>query len=188
MVAEHQVARGEGDGSGAAIDDKYDGTEYTSKDQRADTWTTFYERDIDSLNVSQRRKKELKRALERQRGLDYGEGTTKDKTRRQRKQQNREEWKRRVVSAYAGTLELTTRQKTRAQRLVIEELELSSFGPYSTEKIALAVCNYVAREEGRWLEDEATFRSLMVDVGIGEEEADMEVMRRLRCMVRERLR
>lgn len=187
-VEQHRVSRREGEGSGEQISDKYDGTEYSSKDQRADTWTTFYRRDIESLNVSKRRKDELKRILKRHEGEDYGEGTSKDKSRRQRKQQNREEWKRRVVSAYASQLEMTKWQKERAQRLLIEELELNTFGPYSAEQVALAVLNVVAREDGRWIEDERTFRQLAADVGIEDDGvADMATVKSLRGMVRERM-
>lgn len=194
-VHPHDVSRGEGDGSGAEIDDKYDGEEYTAKDQRADTRTTFYESDIDNLNVSERRKDQLRHALRRQEGEDFGENdsydeaTTSDSKRKRRKQQNREEWKRRVISAYAGQLELTPRQKRRSEHWVLDVLSINSFGRYSVEQVALAAINVVAREDGRYIEDEQYFHSLMEDVGITDDDdsPDMNKMRRLRTMVRERI-
>lgn len=188
-VHPHNVSRGEGDGSGDEIDDKYDGEEYTSKDQRADTRTTFYRSDIEALDVSPRRKKRLKRVLRRQEGEDYGEGTSEDKTRRQRKQQNREEWKRRMVSTYGSQLELTRRQKERAEHWILDVLSINSFGHYSVEEVILGVINVVAREDARYIEDEAQFHDLMREVGITDDDGrpDMNTMRSLRTMVRERV-
>lgn len=183
MVGQHNVSRGEGDGAGEQIDDKYDGEEYATKDQRADTRTTFYERDINNLNVSQRRKEELRRILKRQEGQNQGEAGTGQTTRRERKQQNREEWKRRVVTTYASQLELTKAQKERATHLVIDVLTINTFGRYATEEIALGVVNVVAREDGRWIEDENQFRDLMQEAGIDS----MNSLKRLRQMVRERI-
>lgn len=188
MVEAHQVARGEGNGSRAKIQDKYDSTEYEDKDQRAETRTTFYRRDIERLHVSERRKKRLRRALQRQEGMDYGEGTVKDKTREQRKQRNRAEWKRRVISAFASQLELTRAQKRRSMHIVKDVLDINSFGYYSTEQVVLAVINVVAREDGRWIEDEALFRKMMKESGIETDGTpDMESMRQLRRMVNDRI-
>lgn len=194
-VHEHNVARGEGDGSGAEIDDKYDGEEYTSKDQRADTRTTFYRSDIEQLDVSQRRKDELKHALRRHEGEDFGENdsynsdTTADSDRKRRKQQNREEWKRRIVSTYGGQLELTTRQKQRSEHLVLDVLTINSFGHYSVEQVALGVINVVAREDARYIEDEPMFHELMQNAGVVNNDGtpDLDAMQRLRTMVRERV-
>lgn len=188
-VESHNLSRDAGDGSAQAIDDKYDGEEYTTKDQRADTWTTFYKSDIDSLQVSERRKKELRRALERQRGIDYGEGTSADRNRRHRKQQNREEYKRRVVSVYASQLDLNKRQAERTGHLFLEVLDINSFGHYATEEIALAVINCVVREDGWLIEEDANFHRLMREVGLETDgnDPDLDAMRRLRGMVRERV-
>lgn len=191
----HEVSRDEGDGSGAEIDDKYDGEEYTAKDQRADTRTTFYKQDIEALDVSPHRKDALKHALRRQEGEDFGENdsyaddTNTDSTRKRRKQQNREEWKRRVVSAYAGQLELTPRQKKRSEHWMLDVLTINSFGHYSVEQVALAAINVVAREDARYIEDEEYFHGIMEDVGITDDDndPDMNKMRRLRTMVRERI-
>lgn len=190
-VAEHRLAVDAGDGSNNEIQDKYDGEEYSTKDQRADTRTTFYQQDIEQLNVSERRKEELRRALRRQEGEDYGEGTTIDKTRRQRKQQNREEDKRRMIGTYAAHLDMTSAQKERAKHLFLDVLSIDSFGPYASEEVSLAVLNVVAREDGWRLEDESQFHDLMVRCEITSDESDekpsMAVMRKLREMVRERV-
>lgn len=188
-IHEHQLARAEGNGSRDEIDDKYDSEEYSSKDQRADTQTTFYEKDINNLAVSERRKKELRRALRRNEGEDYGEGTSADKTRRQRKQQNREEWKRRVITAYAANLDMTNAQKERATHLFMDVLEINSFGNYASEQVALGVLNVVAQEDGWFLEDEAQFHDLMIDCGMADDEdvPNMSRLSTLRRMVRERV-
>lgn len=189
MTESHRLATDAGDGAGDEIDDMYDGEEYSSKDQRADTRTTFYESDINSLNVSERRKKELRRALRRQEGEDYGEGTSKDKTRRQRKQQNREEWKRRVITAYAANLDMTNAQKERATHLFLDVLTINTFGHYASEQVALGVLNVVAREDGWFIDEDEKFHTLMVDNGItnDNDNPSMRKMRTLRTMVRERV-
>lgn len=190
-VNEHRLANESGDGSRSEIQDKYDAEEYQTKDQRADTRTTFYESDINQLNVSERRKKELRRALRRQEGEDYGEGTSADKTRRQRKQQNREEWKRRIITAYAANLDMTDAQKERAKHLFMDVLTINTFGHYSSEQVALAVLNVVAREDGWRLEDDSGFHKLMVECDItsseDEDKPAMDNMKKLREMVRERV-
>jgi hypothetical protein len=189
-VPEHQLDRSEGNGSSAGIDDKYDGTEYQSKDKRSDTKTTFYEHDIDSLEVSQRRKRQLKRSLRRNEGEDFGEGTTKDRNYRSRKKQNREEWRRRIVLTYASQAELTDRQKERCVHWMMDVLEMTSFGPYSKEKIALGVVNVVGNSEGRMLEDEELFQDLMraAEITLDDDETpDHDTMGRLRGLVRDRI-
>jgi hypothetical protein len=190
-VNQHRLADESGNGSRSEIQDKYDAEEYQTKDQRADTRTTFYESDINELNVSERRKKELRRALRRQEGEDYGEGTSADKTRRQRKQQNREEWKRRIITTYASNLDMTTAQKERAKHLFMDILTINTFGHYSSEQVALAVLNVVAREDGWRLEDDSGFHSLMVECDItskrDEDKPAMDRMKKLREMVRERV-
>lgn len=189
MVQSHRLSRGEGSGSRAAIADKYDGEEYGDKDERADTETTFYRRDIEQLAVSEQRKQRLRRMLRRQEGEQPGEAySTKYDN---REQQNRSEWKRRVVSVFASQLELTSRQKERTKHLVNDVLNINTFGFYSTEQVVLATVNVVAREDGRFIEDEQQFRDLMVDSGIARDDdaetPDMETMKSLRRLVRERL-
>ena len=190
VVDQHNLANESGNGSRSEIQDMYDAEEYKTKDQRADTRTTFYESDINDLNVSTRRKKRLRRALRRQEGEDYGEGTSKDKTRRQRKQQNREEWKRRVITTYASQLDMSRAQKERAKHLFMDVLQINTFGPYSTEKVALGVINVVAREYGWTVEDNDMFHELMIknDMTIdGTDKPSMKTMKNLRTLVRERI-
>lgn len=191
-VPQHKVSRDANDGSRDNMQDNgYDEQRYESRDKRADTRTTFYESDINSLDVSERRKKELRRALRRQEGEDYGEGTSADKTRRQRKQQNREEWKRRIIETYSANLGMTRAQKERAQHLFLDVLTINSFGHYSSEQVALAVLNVVAREDGWRLEDDSGFHDLMVECEItskrDEDKPAMDRMKKLRSMVRERV-
>lgn len=181
-VHEHEVARNEGDGAGDEIDDLYDGEEYQTKDQRAETRTTFYERDIDQHCTSRRQAQQLKRALRLHEGEHTNHGTP-------RSRQNREEHKRRVVGITSSQLGMTDAQKARTEHLVLDVIEVNSFGRYSVEEVVLATVNVVAREDGRWIEDEEQFRDYMEHVGITDDggRADLETMKRLRSLVKERM-
>jgi len=176
----HQVEAEEGDGSLEEIENKYDGEKYAHRDERADTKTTFFARDIDQLQVSEGRKRRLKRMLRRQEGENPGE--TYSSGRRDRTQQNRGEWKRRVVHTYAANLDLTRHQKERSKHIVNDVVEINHFGHFSTEEVILGVVNVVAREDGRWIEDERQFRELADDAGL-----DLKDLKTLRGMVRDRL-
>lgn len=184
-IQPHRVAKEPNDGSRDDMrGDKYDERRYESRDKRAETETTFFEYDINDLQVSWRRKKELKRILRRQEGEDPGEAYSQNY--KNREQQNRKEWKRRVVTTYAGQLGLTSYQRQRCLHLVQDVICINSFGHYSTEQVILGVINSVVREDGRWIEDEEKFRRIAVETGI-EERKVAERMRSLREMVRERV-
>lgn len=184
-VDPHRVKRSANDGSRDDMrGDKYDEHGHESRDKRAETETTFFQRDIDSLQVSARRKRELQRALRRQEGEDPGEAYSQNY--KNREQQNRKEWKRRVVTTYAANLSLTPYQKQRALHLTMDILDINSFGHYSIEQVVLGVINKVAREDGRMIEDEDGFRQLAIAVGFDRSEVP-EKMKSLRRLVRERL-
>jgi len=184
MVEQHLVARGEGDGAGEQIDDMYDGVEYRTKDKRSLTRTTFYKSDIDNLSLPKGRKKRLKRMLDRHEGIDYGEQALDTS----RKQQNRDEWKRRCVATYAAQMDMSVAQKERAEHLIMDVVSVDSFGHYSTEQVAVAIVNVVAREDGWFIEEDEQFRELMIHAGIeADGKPDMTIMRSLRRLVRERL-
>lgn len=169
------------------MEDTKTGDIFETKDQRADTRTTFYESDINRLDISERRKQELKRALRRQEGENEGEVYYED--RNDRTQQNRKEWKRRLVTTYGSQLDLTKAQKDRVEHIIFDVVSIDSFGPHSTEEVILSVINVVVREDGRWIEDEAQFRDYAEQVGITNDEgnADMDQLKTLRRMVRERI-
>lgn len=189
MVRSHRLSRGPNDGSRDDMRDNGYEHELYDKDQRADTRTTYFRSDVERLQVSERRKRRLRRMLRRQEGENPGE--TYYQSRNSREQQNRSEWKRRIVSSYASHVELTRAQKERAKHLVNDVLDINTFGHYSTEEVVLGVINVVAREDGRFIEDERQFRDLMVDVGITTgkhgDTPDMNTMKSLRRLVRERL-
>jgi len=86
-------------------------------------------------------------------------------------------------------LDMAASQKERIKHLVIDVLNLRSYGPYSSEKIILAVINVVAREQGRFIEDEDGFEKLMADVEITHDDGkpDKDTMRRLRELTRDRM-
>lgn len=182
-VHEHNVARAEGDGAGDEIDDLYDGEEYQTKDQRAETRTTFYERDIEQHCTSKRQANQLKRALRLQEG-EHVNGSGKS-----RGSQNNEEDKRRLVGTIGSQLSLTQAQKARVEHLVLDVMSVNSFGRYSMEQVILATINVVAREHGRWIEDEEEFREYAEQVGLTNDQgrADMDTIKRLRGLVRERV-
>jgi len=182
-VHEHNVARQEGDGAGDEIDDLYDGEEYQTKDQRAETRTTFYERDIDQHCTSRRQAQQLKRALRLHEG-EHVNGSGKD-----RGTQNHEEYQRRLIGIIGSQLGLTNGQKNRVKHLVMDVMSVNSFGYYSSEQVILATTNVVTREDGRWIEDEDSFHEYMEKVGLTNDEgrADLDTMKRLRQLVRERI-
>lgn len=185
MVEPHRVAKEPNDGSRDQMrGDEYDDKRYDSRDKRAETETTYYEYDVNDLQVSHQRKEQLKRMLRRQEGEDPGEAYSKKH--KNREQQNRKEWKRRVVTTFAAQLELTSYQKQRSLHLIMDVVSINSFGHYSTEEVILGVINCVAREDARWIEDEQVFRDLAVDVGFDRPEVP-KVMKKLRGMVRERV-
>lgn len=177
-VPQHRVSRTEGDGAGDEIDDLYDGEEYQTKDMRAETRTTFYEKDIERHVSDPRIQQQLKRALR------WHEGEGKPN----RGSRNHEEDKRRLIGTVGSQLGLTPSQKERVRHLVMDVMSVNSFGRYSMEQVALATVNVVVREDGRWIEDEDAFRDYMEYVGLTNEEgrADLETMKRLRKLVRER--
>ena len=184
-VQEHSIARSEGDGAGDEIDDLYDGEEYQTKDQRADTRTTFYERDIDEHCTSHRQARQLKRALRFQEGERVGTYESA----RSRGSQNNDEDKRRLIGIIGSQLGLTDRQKNRVKHLVMDVMSVNSFGYYSSEQVILATTNVVVREDDRWIEDEQAFRDYMERVGITNDEnrADLNTMKRLRQLVCDRI-
>jgi hypothetical protein len=176
----HEVEAEEGDGALDQIEDKYDGAKYASRDERAPTDTTFWQRDIDQLPVSKRRKRRLTRMLRRQEGENQNETYYEDRP--DRKQQNTREWKRRLVHTYVAHLEMTDHQKERSKHIVNDVIDINRFGHFSTEEVILGVVNVVAREDGRWIEDEREFRNLAEDA-----ELDLSDLKTLRGMVRDRL-
>lgn len=178
-VIPENVSRKPNDGSRNDMQSNgYDEDGHQSRDRRADTKTTFYKRDIESLNISKRQKRRLKRALRYQEGEQVN-ATEYDS----RGQQNHKEDKRRLVGSFGGQLDLTPSQKERVEHLVMDVVNVNSFGHYSSEEVVLAVINVVAREDGRWIEDEDLFREYMQNVGID----DLATMKRLRALVRERI-
>lgn len=160
------------------MEDQKTGDHWQSKDQRANTRTTYFESDVDSLAVSKRRKRTLKRILKRQEGQHVNSEKYDS-----RGQQNHNEDKRRMARTLAGQADLTASQRDRVEHLITDVLSITSFGQYSTEQVVLGTVNVVAREDGRWIEDEPQFHDLMSDVGI----ESLDTIKRLRGLVRDRL-
>jgi len=179
----HEIDDEVGNGSRSRIEDEKTGDKWNSKDQRANTNTTFFESDINSLDASPRRKRRLKRLLRRQEGEHVNADDQES-----RGQQNHNEWQRRVALTYSEQLSLTDAQKRRVVHLVTDVMSIDSFGPYSVEDVTVATINVVARKDGWQIESDEEFQDLMVDVGItNDDEPDMETLSRLRVLVRERV-
>lgn len=184
----HRIENEKGDGSRSAIEDTKVEEKWQTKDDRANTETTFYKSDIDKCVMSQRRKRRFKRMLRRQEGENPGETYSEDRD--DRTQQNLHEDKRRMVGVYSSQLELTRHQKERINHIVLdifgsednEYPSFNTFGFFSTEQAILGIVNCVAREDGRWIEDEETFQSFMEDLDLTKDN-----MKMLRKMVRDRL-
>ena len=184
-VLQHNVADESGNGSRSKMEDEKTGDKWETKDQRADTHTTFYESDIDRLNVSQARKRRLKRMLKRQEGQQKGE--VYSKKRNNREQQNRRENRRRDIEIFASQLDLTKHQKNRVMHIVLEVVSVDSYGNYSAEEVILGVITYVCMEDmgadGVHVDDRDIFHELVADM-----DTDMKRVKGARQITRRRLR
>lgn len=182
MVQEYNIAHEKGDGSRSPIEDEMTGDMWETKDQRADTKTTFYEKDIDSLDVSERRKSELRRILRWQEGEQVNSEEYDS-----RGQQNHKEDKRRLISSFTSQLGLTPHQKRRTKHIVMDKITVNKYGNYSTEEVILGVITYVCMEDmgasGVHVDDRATFQALAEAV-----ETNMNRIRGARKITREKLR
>lgn len=182
VVPEHRVANEQGDGSRSEIEDEKTGDIWDTKDQRADTETTFYKSDIDRLNVSQAQKHRLKRALR----LQEGEQVNSDEY-DSRGQQNHKEDKRRLIGAFTSQLGLTPHQKERITHIVMDVVEVNSYGNYSIEEVVLGVITYVCMEDigmtGTHVDDRDVFQRIASDI-----DTTMDRIKRARNITRERIR
>jgi hypothetical protein len=215
MTVDHyDVSRDGNDGSRDDVQNNgYDEARYQSRDKRAETWTTFTEYDIEQLDVSHYRKRELKRMRDIQEGIDYGEAYPNETDRKDRKQQNREEWRRRMVETFASQIGMTTHQHKRAEHIMMnvftdaycpstesrqerghcDDCEkkhmsiINSFGPYATEEVIVAVINVVCREDGWMVEDDDDFIAVVQSVVRDTKKPKMDRLKRLRKNVRDKI-
>lgn len=162
-VSKYDVNSEKGNGSRNELEDEKTGDLWATKDQRAPTSTTFYESDIEKLNVSEQRKRRLKRALR----LQEGEHITSDEY-DSRGQQNYREDKRRLVGTICSQLDVTPHQKRRVEHIVLDVVSVNSYGNYSTEEVVLGVITYVCMEDmgadGVHVDDRKVFLDLAEDV------------------------
>lgn len=179
MVQPTELARENGDGSRSGEADLSLSKAYRH-DERAETETTYWESDIEKLEVSERRKRQLRKSLRRQEGENQNEAYYSD--RQSREQQNRGEDNRRLTQIYAGRFGMTPHQKRRSLHLVMDVFDLSEFAHFTKDQAVLGVINTVAREDGRFIEDEEDFRR-----AAEEQDLAYEDLRTLRNIVRRRL-
>lgn len=180
-VLPEDVDDSQGTGSRSTIDDEKMKDEWETRDQRADTHTTFFEQDIDKLNVSAEKKRRLKRILR----LQEGEQVNSDEY-DSRGQQNHKEDKRRLIGTFTAQLGLTQHQKSRVRHIVMDVIEVNSYGNYSMEEVILGVITYVCMEDmsdnGVHVDDRETFHQLADSV-----DTSMERVRGARQITTRRL-
>lgn len=182
MVESHLVSRRANDGSRDDMrGDKFDEKRFEHRDQRAETDTMFYRHEIDDLPVSERRKAEFRRMHKWQEGEDAFDEYSENW--QSREQQNREEWKRRVVDTFTSRLELTDYQCKRTEHIVMDVLSINSFGHFSVEQVTIGVINCVARGDGRRIEKEEQFCELALDAGFHDRTLNgrLKTLRRMVC-------
>lgn len=184
-VHEHRVDSEKGSGSRSEMGDEMVGDKWVTKDQRADTWTTFFESDIEQLPVSRRRKWRLKRMARRQEGENSSETYYSD--RNDRTQQNREEDRRRDVETFCSQLDLTPHQKKRVKHIILDVVSINSYGNYSAEEVILGAITYVCMEDlgesGVHVDDRKDFHRL-----VSELDTDMQRVKGARKLTRKKLR
>jgi len=181
-VPEEWVAREANDGSRDDMQSNgYDEHGLKHTDERAPTRTTFLEGDINALDVSERRKRDLRRMRRHQEGMFASAESTPS-----RGSQNHTEDKRRMISAFAGKLGLTSHQRERAEHLIRDVLDINTYGPYNSEEIILGVISYISMEDmgpdGIHIDDRDEFHDLVDDI-----ETSRYRLRRVRQLTRERL-
>ena len=157
-----------GAGSGSELDDLIDTNAIIDADGRSKSKTFFYPDDVDG--VSDQRIKQYKRMLR----WNEGEGES-DRSARSFKADQR-----RSVQTLCNQSNLNDYQRDRVLA-IMKELNINSFGQFSTEHVALGVMTLVANEDRRMLRDEDEFRRVMKSVG-----ASLNDVRTIRWMVRSR--
>ena len=157
-----------GGGSNMAIDDIIDEEAIIENDGRSNTRTFFYPEEGNYANRKQER--QYKRLIRWQDGVgDSGRAAANFKADNER-----------TAKTFCSQCELTKFQTERVL-YVMNDLDVNSYGHYSTEKVLLAVMSLVCNEDRRLLRDEPQFQSLVADMGM-----TMEQVRRVRKMTRER--
>lgn len=166
----HLFWAGDGAGSNEAIDDIIDQEAIIENDGRSNTRTFFYPGD--AVYESVERERQFQRLIRWQ----DGEGHPSES----RAAANFKADMKRTAQTFCSQCEFTPHQ-TRRVEYVMKDLDVNSYGHYSTEKVILAVMSLVANEDRRLLRDEQTFRDLVDDVGM-----TMEQVRTVRLMTRQR--
>lgn len=164
----HLFGRKQGDGSKTALEEIIDQNAVIENDGRSTTRTMFYAEDAnyDSPVIEQRYRWLAK--------LNDGVGE------KGRFTANYNADVRRFIQTLGGHLELTAYQVDRVI-YVMADLNLNTFGPYSYEKISMAVISLVANEDRRLIRDEPIFQTYLEDMYM-----DLDTLKRIRRMVVDR--
>jgi len=144
----------QGNGAGSELDDIKARDELTTKVEATEAASRFYHKDIDALDVSEQKKKLYRRILLwNEDHFDSGKSSLKSK-----------EAKVARVRTLCSQLEVTDYQRDRVLYLMTEHV--SSLGQQGVAPNALAVISLVLNEDGRHVQREDHFGTLMDDVGL----------------------
>jgi len=159
---------GFGAGANKELDDMIDDAGIINNDGRSNTRTTFLAGE--ASYDSERRYNQYKRLAKVNDGM-WDSNRAAD---------NFKADMRRITKTFCSQVELNSRQQERVQ-WVMDDMDINSFGSYSTEKVLLGVMSLVANEDRRLLRDEDSFRGLVVSV-----EMTMDEVKRVRQLIRDR--
>jgi hypothetical protein len=154
-----------GDGAAPSIDDIIDENAVMENDGRSNTRTMFY-----ASEGASSKEQQYRRLAKLNDGMYSPD----------RKQQNAWADKKRWVSGFCGYVGMSETSKERTLT-ILEHLNMKHMGPYSTEKVILAIMSIVSRENDRLLRDEEPYHNLLDDI-----ETDLKEIRRVRRLVMEK--
>ncbi len=156
-----------GAGSKSAIDDIIDEEAIIEHDGRSTARTFYYVEE-----APEHKRKQFKRMLQHQEDMYHPS--------RSRAGANFRADMERTAKTFCSQCELNSYQTERVLH-VMDDLDVNSYGHYSTEKVILAVISLVANEDQRLIRDEPEYRDLVEQVGM-----TLEEVRKVRLMTRER--
>lgn len=159
---------GFGAGSNQELDDMIDDAGIINNDGRSNTRTTFLVGD--ASYESKKRYKQYKRLAKVNDGM-WNSNRAAD---------NFKADMRRITKTFCSQVDMRERQQERVQ-WVMDDMDINSFGSYSTEKVLLGVMSLVANEDRRLLRDEEQFHDLVLAVDM-----TMDEVKRVRQLIRDR--
>lgn len=157
----HRLDYNSGSGAASDVDGLIDASAVIETDGRSETWTFFYPEEASD-------EQRFETLREWQTGMYDTERDTKNKA------ADRDRW----IDAFCGQVEVAGHLKERVG-LVCSSLDLSHMGPYSTEKVILAIISLVANENDRFIRNEARYKEL-----VASQASDLGEIRSVRNLVK----